>query len=150
LYAYVHNPNKWVDVFGLSGRGGTTHQSIQQQLETDLGRIHGAENVNTEGRIRLSNGGSRFGDVVVRDPVTGQITEVHQIGDMRSRGGLRPSSRERGAIMDIRQSGDLSPNARIVFHDKKGNVALINPDKSPDWKTPSDKHRKLKGGGCQQ
>jgi hypothetical protein len=133
-----------VDVFGLSGRGGTIHQGIQSQLETDLGRIHGAENVKTEGRIRLSNGDSRFGDVVVRDPITGKITEVHQIGDMRSRGGFRPSSRERGAILDIRES--LGDNVRIVFHDKKGKVTLINPDKSPDWKAPADKHRKLKGG----
>lgn len=46
--------------------------------------------------------------------------------------------------MDIRQSPDLSPDARIVFHDKKRRVTLINPDKSPDWKSPSDKHRKVK------
>ena len=54
------------------------------------------------------------------------------------------ASGERGAIMDIRQSPDLSPDARIVFHDKKRRVTLINPDKSPDWKSPSDKHRKVK------
>ena len=77
-------------------------------------------------------------------PVWVKIIEVHQVGDMRSRGGFRPSSRERGAIMDIRQSPDLSPDARIVFHDKKGRVTLINPDKSPDWKAPSGKHRKVK------
>lgn len=46
--------------------------------------------------------------------------------------------------MDIRQSPDLFPDARIVFHDKKRRVTLINPDKSPDWKSPSDKHRKVK------
>ena len=63
---------------------------------------------------------------------------------MRSRGGFRPSSRERGAIMDIRQSSDLSPDARIVFHDNKGQATLIDPDKSPEWKAPSDKHRKVK------
>jgi hypothetical protein len=46
--------------------------------------------------------------------------------------------------MDIRQSLDLSPDTKIVFHDKKRRVTLINPDKSPDGKFPSDKHRKVK------
>ena len=46
--------------------------------------------------------------------------------------------------MDIRQPPDFSPDARIVFHDKKGRVTLINLDKSPDWKSPSDKNRKVK------
>ena len=144
LYAYVHDVNAWVDPWGLSGRGGAIHQDIQNQVFEDLKQVYKSSNVQIEGQINLGNGTSRYGDVVVRDPSTGKIIEVHQVGDMRSRGGFRPSSRERGAIMDIRQSPDLSPDARIVFHDKKGRVTLINPDKSPDWKAPSGKHRKVK------
>ena len=28
----------------------------------------------------------------------------------------------------------LGDNVRIVFHDKKGRVTLIDPDKADDWK----------------
>ena len=136
--------NAWVDPWGLSGRGGAIHQDIQNQVFEDLKQVYKRSNVQIEGQINLGNSTSRYGDIVVRDPSTGKIIEVHQVGDMRSRGGFRPSSSERGAIMDIRQSPDLSPDARIVFHDKKRRVTLINPDKSPDWKSPSDKHRKVK------
>ncbi len=139
LYGYVKDVNSWIDVFGLSERGGNSHRSIQNRLSGDLRRTHGAGNVSTERRIDLGNGSSRYGDVVVRDPKTGKIIEVHQVGEMRSRGGFRPSSRERGAIMDIRAK--LGDDVKIVFHDKKGRVTLINPDKAP-----ADKHRKLKGG----
>ena len=144
LYSYVYDANSQIDVFGLSGRGGDIHRNVQNQLEKDLGKVRGSNNVETEGQIILSNSESRFGDVIVRDPVTGKITEVHQIGDMRSRGGYRPSSRERGAIMDIRET--LGDDVKIVFHDKKSRVTLINSDKADDWLVPNDKHRKLKGG----
>ncbi len=144
FYAYVHDSNAWVDPLGLSGRGGTIHQGIQNSLENNLGKQYGIKNVTSEGRIPLSNDLSRFGDVVVRDPISGKITEVHQVGDMRSRDGFRPSARERGAIMDIRET--LGDDVKIVFHDKKGKVTLINPDLQNDWRKPSSKHRKLKGG----
>ena len=86
------------------------------------------KSVGTEGQIKLKNDKSRFGDVVVyADDKKKQILEVHQIGDMRTRGGFRPSSRERGAIMDIREA--LGDNVRIVFHDKKGQVTLMTPTK---------------------
>ena len=139
LYGYVFDPNSWIDPLGLSGRGGALHQSIQKQLQDDLEGL--GKNVGTEGQIKLKNDKSRFGDVVVyADDKKQQILEVHQIGDMRTRGGFRPSSRERGAIMDIREA--LEDNVRIVFHDKKGRVTLIDPDKADDWKEPSKKHRK--------
>ena len=128
--------NSWLDLFGLSGRGDTIHRRIQDQLEKDLGNL--GKNVETEGQIILKNGRSRFGDVVVRNDI-GDIIEVHQIGDMRSRGGFRPSSRERGAIMDIREA--LGDDVRIVFHDKKQRVTLIDPDKADNWKEPSKRYR---------
>ena len=137
LYAYIHDSNSWIDPFGLSGRGGTLHRSIQDQLRDDLKGL--GKSVEAEGQIKLKNRQSRFGDLVVRNDV-GDIIEVHQIEDMRTRGGFRPSSRERGAIMDIREA--LGDDVRIVFHDKKGRVTLIDPDKADDWKVPSKKHRK--------
>ena len=143
LYGYVKDTNNWIDIFGLSGRGGDVHRNIQDQLVDDLGSLRGSNNVKAEGEIILSNGKSRFGDVIVKDPVTKKITEVHQIGDMRSRGGFRPSSRERGAIMDIREA--LGDEVKIVFHDKKSRVTLINPDKADDWLIPNKRYRKLKG-----
>ena len=146
LYVYADNPNLWIDPFGLSGRGDFLHRSIQESLRTDLSSLRPDDFVRTEGKIELANGTSRFGDVIVRDPVTGQIKEVHQIGNMRYQGEFRPSSRERGAIMDIRTSQELTNDARIIFHDKQGLVTLIDPDKQPDWKTPSNKHRKYLGG----
>ena len=136
LYGYVGDSNSRLDLFGLSGRGGTIHRSIQDQLEKDLGNL--GKNVETEGQIILKNGRSRFGDVVVRNDI-GDIIEVHQIGDMRSRGGFRPSSRERGAIMDIREA--LGDDVRIVFHDKEQRVTLIDPDKADNWKEPSKRYR---------
>jgi hypothetical protein len=62
----------------------------------------------------------------------------------RTRGGFRPSAIERGATMDIRQT--LGDDVKIVLHDKKQRVTLINPDKADDWKKPSQKHRKISCG----
>jgi len=36
----------------------------------------------------------------------------------------------------------LGDDVKIVFHDKKGQVTLINPDKANDRKDPSKKYRK--------
>ena len=139
LYGYVDDTNAWIDILGLSGRGGTVHRDIQNTLLDKLKELD--KNADSEGQIRLENGKSRFGDVVVyRDATKKEILEVHQIGDMRTRGGFRPSARERGAIMDIREA--VGDNVRIVFHDKRQRVTLINPDKADDWKEPSKKHRK--------
>ena len=139
VYGYVENTMLLIDPLALSGRGGTIHRRIQDELSKDLGKAK--RYVDTEGQIKLSNNTSRFGDVVVRDDTGIKIVEVHQIGDMRSRGGFHPSSRERGAIMDIREA--LGDDVRIIFHDKKQRVTLIDPDKGENWKIPSAKHRKL-------
>lgn len=48
---------------GLSGRSGTLHQSIKNQLEDDLKNL--GKSVGTEGQIKLGSGLSRIGDVVV-------------------------------------------------------------------------------------
>ena len=43
--------------------------------------------------------------------------------------------------MDIREA--LGDDVRIIFHDKKQRITLIDPDKGENWKIPSAKHRKL-------
>lgn len=68
LYAYVSDPNILIYIFGLSGRGGSTYQNIQNQIFGDLSKTHGS-NVKIEGQIDLENGSSRYGDVVVEDPM---------------------------------------------------------------------------------
>ena len=138
VYGYVENTMLLIDPLALSGRGGTIHRRIQNELSEALKEVK--KTVDTEGQIKLPNNTSRFGDVVVRGD-TKKIVEVHQIGDMRSRGGFHPSSRERGAIMDIREA--LGDDVRIIFHDKKQRITLIDPDKGENWKIPSAKHRKL-------
>ena len=55
LYAYVSDSNSWVDILGLSGRGGSTHQGVQDQIFGDLSKTHG-NNVKIEGQIDLGNG----------------------------------------------------------------------------------------------
>ena len=48
-----------------------------------------------------------------------------------------------GYELQVRTSGEaLGDDVKIVFHDKKGRVTLIDPDKADDWKEPSKKHRK--------
>lgn len=50
LYAYIHDSNSWIDPFGLSGRGGTLHRSIQDQLRDDLKGL--GKSVEAEGQIK--------------------------------------------------------------------------------------------------
>ena len=142
MFAYVSDTNAWVDIFGLSGRGGDLHRERQEEIAKDIEKKYSKDKnvkVVTEGRIKLDNGLSRYGDVVVIK--NAKIIEVHQIGEMRERGGLRPSSRERGAIMDIRST--VKEEAIIVFHSKKRGVeTLQDPDLMDGWKNPNKKYRK--------
>ena len=76
--------------------------------------------------IILTNGKVRIADVIDNQ---GQI---HQVGEMRTRGGFRPNGRERAAIEDIRKT--VGPDRTIIFHDKSGRLpSLINPDLQPGW-----------------
>ena len=114
---------------GNGGRGGgPEHARVQSQVKNEVG---GAD----ERPIQLTNGRERIADVEAQDK------SVHQVGEMRSRGGtLRPSARERGAIEDIRKA---RPDADIIYHDKRAaHPPLVNPDKQPEWRPAPRKHRK--------
>lgn len=114
---------------GNGGRGGgLEHARTQAEIKQET---RGTEEVP----VVLPNGRKRFVDVV---SPTGQM---HQVGDMRTRGGvLRPSARERGAIEDLRKA---NPQSDIFFHDKQRLVpSLRNPDLQPGWKPAPPKHRK--------
>lgn len=114
---------------GNGGRGGgPDHAQVQARLR------HEHPGSLEEQPIDLTNGHQRIVDLREKDGT------IHQIGDMRTRGGLRPSARERGAIEDIRK---VEPDTDLVFHDKRDQFPpLVNPDLKPDWKPAPIKHRK--------
>lgn len=117
---------------GNGGRGGgPEHARIQAKILDEVG---GSDEVE----IKLTNGEKRIVDVEAADG------SLHQVGDMRSRGGqLRPSARERAAIEDLRKA---RPDADIYFHDKHGqHPPLKNPDLDPSWRRAPSKLRKDPG-----
>ena len=80
-------------------KGGPAHQSKVEEVAADI-RSRGLD-VDFEHMVPTPGAGKskRFVDVVGRNPVTGEIQEMHQIG-RQTKGGL-PVSRERSAIQDI-------------------------------------------------
>ena len=57
----------------------------------------------------------RFIDEVAIDPTSGQIVEVHQVGRVLRTQNLKPVSRERSALRDVRYS-PLLRLAKRFFH----------------------------------
>jgi hypothetical protein len=114
---------------GGGGRGGNLpHAAVQQSITDTAG---GRQEV----RVYLGDSG-RYRIVDNLD----EIGRIHEIGDMRSRGGFRPSSRERGNIEDLRL--EVGPDVDILFHDKLGKgPTLINPDLRRDWRPAPRRHR---------
>ncbi len=107
-----------VMIGGRGGRGGgLPHSSVQNHILNTAG-----------GRPEVA-----FAQAHRAADVVDSAGRIHQIGNMRSRGGYRPSARERAAIEDIRKQ--VGPNTTIIFHDKMGaGPSLINPDLQPGWK----------------
>lgn len=107
-----------VMIGGRGGRGGgLPHSSVQNHILNTAG-----------GRPEVA-----FAQAHRAADVVDSSGRIHQIGNMRSRGGYRPSARERAAIEDIRKQ--VGPNTPIIFHDKMGvGPSLINPDLQPGWK----------------
>jgi hypothetical protein len=112
------------------------------------GRGGGVDHAKVQNDILISAGGKKEHPVYLGDTGKYRIIDnldanvkYHQTGDMRTRGGYRPSARERGAIEDVRKQ--LGPDVDIIYHDKRGKgPSLINPDLQPDWKPAPEKHRK--------
>src|SRR5262249_55960913 len=100
------------------------HAAIQQFIQDQAG---GKQEVEFESARRIAD------NVDAQD-------RIHQIGDMRSRGGYRPSARQRGAIEDLRQA--VGPNRDIFYHDKRGRgPTLLNPDLQPNWRPAPRRYR---------
>lgn len=57
----------------------------------------------------------RVMDVVGRDPATGRVVEVHQVGWTLKSNPMVPVARERHALRDVRHS-PLIRGAKRVFH----------------------------------
>jgi hypothetical protein len=105
---------------GTPAGRGPAHTAVQRSIRQNAGG-------RLERDVKLTNGNVRIADVI---DARGRI---HQVGDMRTRGGLRPAGRERAAIEDIRKA--VGPNRTIIFHDKNGRLpSLINPDLQPGWR----------------
>jgi hypothetical protein len=108
-------------------QGNLEHQELQDFITENAGG-------RKEQPIVLTNGRQRIADVI---DAQGRI---HQIGDMRTRGGLSPDGLERAAIEDIRKA--VGSNRTIIYHDKFGHLpCLVNPDLQPNWRPANPKYR---------
>jgi len=116
-------------------KGGPAHQAGIEDVKNDI-ESRGLEPVD-ELRVKTPNGekSSRFIDVAAKDPATGEIVEVHQVGKTTKSG--KPVSRERKAMKDIKRTiKDKTSEARYpfsedptgVFHPYDKNFMSIDPE----------------------
>ena len=120
---HVGSTAGWVWVHN---RCGPKHKRVQNRILKSAGGDIGQS-------IKLRNGRHRIADNI------DEAGRIHQVGDMRTRGGFRPSGRERAAIEDIRKA---RPDATIIFHDKRGRApSLVNPDLQPNWRPAPTRRR---------
>ena len=116
---------------GNGGRGGgPAHARVQKEIQFAAGGDQEAPiHLGDTGRLRIAD-------------VVDSRGRIHQVGDMRWRGGFRPSARERGAIEEMRRA---NPLATIIYHDRLGRYpTLINPDLQPGWEPAPKWHRRYK------
>ncbi len=94
-------PNPWGKL------GGPEHRAKVAEIAEDV-RSRGLEAVS-ELKVPTPGGekGTRFVDVAGRDPATGKVVEMHQVGK-QTKGGT-PISREQRAINDIKKSCPTEP-----------------------------------------
>ncbi len=82
--------------------GGPAHQAKVEEVAGNMAQ-KGLE-VSREVRIATPGGAksARYADAVGRDPATGKIREIHQVGKQTKKG--QPVSRERKAVEDIEKA----------------------------------------------
>jgi hypothetical protein len=103
-------PNPW-------GRlGSPAHRAEVDEVVAQI-RARGLR-AETEVGIPTVGGAkqTRYMDVVARDPATGRIVEVHQVGRVLKSDPLVPVARERAALRDVRRSPELR-DAKRIFHE---------------------------------
>ncbi|MEX2122008.1 MAG: RHS repeat-associated core domain-containing protein [Pirellulales bacterium] len=96
--------------------GSPAHRKKVQEVADDI-RSRGLE-PDFEVPVKTVNGkkNTRCMDVVARDPETGRIVEVHQVGRTLKTKPKVPVSRERDALRDVRNSPDVR-GAKRHFHE---------------------------------
>jgi RHS repeat-associated protein len=112
LYQYAPDPVSWIDPRGLCSnpngkKGGKAHQDKINDVMNGI-RSRGLE-PDTEYMVKTPNGSKsrRFVDVVGRDPNTGQVVEMHQVGRQTQAGN--PVARETRALDDVQGATSTRP-----------------------------------------
>jgi hypothetical protein len=121
--------------------GGPEHRATVDEVAAGV-ESRGLEAVR-EHRVLTPGGerGSRYVDVAGRDPATGEIVEMHQVG--RQTAGGQPVAREVRAMDDIECATgcrpEFHPYNKSSFHDRKA-------DKFLPWSRGSDPLREGASG----
>ncbi len=91
-------------------KGGPEHQATIDESEFQLQK-EGFE-TQREFMVRTPEGekGKRFVDVVGKDPATGEVTKMVQVGKQTKKG--KPIAREQRAIDDIKKATGKEPSFR--------------------------------------
>jgi hypothetical protein len=114
-HVYHNAPNK--DCPNPYGKKGCpAHQAMIEEVIEEI-RSRGLD-PEREVAISTVNGqkATRFMDAVARDPVTGEIVEVHQVGRTLKSDPRVPVARERAALRDVRYSLEVR-GAKRYFHE---------------------------------
>lgn len=117
--------DEWLGMSRGGRRGGPAHRSIQNNIAADTRYGAPRTEVPVPGTGRVADGYWPNGPN--GKPV------YHQIGGRNLRGD--PIARERAAIAEIRRS--VGDNADIMFWDKRTGQSVLNPDRLPSWRPPT-------------
>ena len=149
LYGYVHDPNSWIDILGLSGfftptvfnaPSGKTHTVYQQNIDWDL-PVNTRDGVKTN--LELAQQGKA--PFVVKDGAYNQINLHH------SKQNAKGSLFELSAATHQRYYGTdaLHPHLPNAHPDNPVNRDLFNLDREEYWRQRAEAEvnaRKAKGG----
>jgi hypothetical protein len=150
LYGYVHDPNSWVDLLGLSGfftpttfnaPSGNTHTVYQQNIDWDL-RSNGKGGITETNLDRALRGDAPF---VVKDGKYNLVNLHH------SKQNAKGSLFELSATTHQKYYGSkaLHPHLPNAHPDNPVDRASFKGDKETYWKQRADAEvnaRKAKAG----
>ena len=109
LYSYVHNPNSWVDMFGLDGHhatprfmGGAKKQNLVKMDHADHVQLHRDMNTFLETKTRViggetvsmrpkkGNSGATIQENFSKEQRLAALAEFYTINDKKIQIGIRP------------------------------------------------------------